>query len=208
MASLLLFVFLVEFAVQIVNNFGTTIDTFLWALYSYMPTEFSRKITEQRKLQKDYLKCRTDLRATSSQDEFAKWAKLRRHHDKILADLEGQKKAIDGAKASFDQKMKIIRWLSTRGLQQVVGFWYRKDPLFWLPAGWFPYYAEWIISFPSAPLGGVSIMMWSWASAGFVTLLSDTIRSVAGLSMASKTATPGATENPSTPKETSEKKTS
>lgn len=31
---------------------------------------------------------RRDLNATSSQDEFAKWAKLRRQHDKMLEELE------------------------------------------------------------------------------------------------------------------------
>ena len=45
---------------------------------------------EQRKLQAEYLKIRRDLTATSSQDEFAKWAKLRRQHDKLLEQLEKQ----------------------------------------------------------------------------------------------------------------------
>lgn len=31
---------------------------------------------------------RLELNATSSQDEFAKWAKLRRQHDKLLEQLE------------------------------------------------------------------------------------------------------------------------
>lgn len=34
------------------------------------------------------MKVRRDLNATSSQDEFAKWAKLRRQHDKMLEELE------------------------------------------------------------------------------------------------------------------------
>jgi hypothetical protein len=39
-------------------------------------------------LKKEYLSCRRELNATSSQDEFAKWAKLRRTHDKLLERLE------------------------------------------------------------------------------------------------------------------------
>lgn len=43
---------------------------------------------EQRELQTSYLQVRRDLNATSSQDEFARWAKLRRQHDKMLEELE------------------------------------------------------------------------------------------------------------------------
>ena len=32
------------------------------------------------------------MNATSSQDEFAKWAKLRRNHDKVLAKYDEQSK--------------------------------------------------------------------------------------------------------------------
>lgn len=51
-----------------------------------MPT--AKAAAEQRKIQAEYLKIRRELTATSSQDEFAKWAKLRRQHDKVLDQLE------------------------------------------------------------------------------------------------------------------------
>lgn len=60
----------------------------LWNLYISAPFGTSAQIREQRKLQQSYLKVRRDLNATSSQDEFAKWAKLRRQHDKMLEELE------------------------------------------------------------------------------------------------------------------------
>lgn len=34
------------------------------------------------------MKVRHEMNATSSQDEFAKWAKLRRQHDKLFDQLE------------------------------------------------------------------------------------------------------------------------
>lgn len=52
------------------------------------PLESSRLAVETRKVQKEYLKVRLELNATSSQDQFAKWAKLRRQHDKLLEELE------------------------------------------------------------------------------------------------------------------------
>ena len=34
------------------------------------------------------IRLKREMNATSSQDEFAKWAKLRRSHDKVLAQYE------------------------------------------------------------------------------------------------------------------------
>lgn len=53
-----------------------------------LPIESSKLAVENKKLQKEYLRVRLELNATSSQDEFAKWAKLRRQHDKLLDQLE------------------------------------------------------------------------------------------------------------------------
>lgn len=53
--------------------------------------------------------------------------------------------------------------------------------MFWLPHGWFPYYAEWIISFPRAPMGSVSVASWQLACTGVITLVADTITAVLGL---------------------------
>ena len=60
----------------------------LWNLYNRLPTPTSKAAADQRRLQKDFLRLRKELNATSSQDEFAKWAKLRRQHDKVLEQLE------------------------------------------------------------------------------------------------------------------------
>lgn len=89
MPSLLLVVFLVELAVQVVNSLGAaTIADFLWRIYNVVPSKRSAEFAEQRKLQAEYLELRRELHATSSQDEFAKWARLRRQHDKKLEELE------------------------------------------------------------------------------------------------------------------------
>ena len=48
----------------------------------------SKKVADQRKLKSDILAAKAELLQTSAQDQFAKWAKLRRKVDKDLADLE------------------------------------------------------------------------------------------------------------------------
>ncbi|KAI0018285.1 CHD5-like protein-domain-containing protein [Xylariomycetidae sp. FL0641] len=184
MASLLLVVLLVELAVLLVNTIGTTtISNLLWNIYMALPTQTSKNAAEYKKLQKEYLAVRLDLNATSSQDQFAKWAKLRRQHDKLLEQLENKKAAHEDAKARFDRNVAIIRWISTSGVKFILPWIYGKEPMFWLPRGWFPYYVEWVLSFPRAPLGSVSIVSWQTACTAVVTLLSDTITAILGLAL-------------------------
>ena len=52
----------------------------------------SKKVAEQRQLKTDILAAKAELLQTSSQDQFAKWAKLRRRHDKALEEFEEMSK--------------------------------------------------------------------------------------------------------------------
>ncbi|KAI1373741.1 CHD5-like protein-domain-containing protein [Hypoxylon crocopeplum] len=189
MLSLLLLVFLVELGAHLVNTIGAaTINNLLWSVYLALPTQTSQQAADKAKLQKEYLTIRRDLNATSSQDQFAKWAKLRRQHDKLLEDLEKMKSSHEALKAKFDRTVNVLRWLATTGLKFLLPFWYAKQPMFWLPQGWFPYYVEWILSFPRAPLGSVSIASWQTACIGVVMLISDTITAILGLALGAKMA--------------------
>ncbi|KAK0674459.1 CHD5-like protein-domain-containing protein [Cercophora samala] len=172
MPSLLLIIFVTELVVQLVNTFGaTTINDLLWRIYLTLPTPLSLEFAQQRKKQKEYLAVRHDLKATSSQDEFAKWAKLRRQHDKLLEELEKKKASVEAARTKFDRTLTTTRMVSTRGVQWFLPFWYSKEPMFWLPYGWFPYYVEWFASFPRAPMGSVSIVVWQWACTAVIALM-------------------------------------
>ncbi|KAK5989311.1 Protein GET1 [Cladobotryum mycophilum] len=176
MASLLILVFLIEVAVRLIDAVGaSTLNDLLWTGINYLPVPTAKAASEQRKLQAEYLKARRDMNATSSQDEFAKWAKLRRKHDKLLEQLETAKKTLEASRSKFDKYLTGVRLLVTRAPQYALPFWYAKEPMFWLPHGWFPYYAEWLISFPRAPVGSVSIASWQLACTGIVLLLSDVI---------------------------------
>lgn len=138
----------------------------------------------------EIIRLKRELRSTSSQDEFAKWAKLRRQHDKAVAEYEQQGKnqgndflggffwgfflngadhsscigtagSIQSYRSTFDKAMTAARWLGTNGLRALLQFWYQKEPMFWMPKRWVPIYIEWILSFPRAPIGSVSIQMWA-----------------------------------------------
>lgn len=59
-------------------------------------------------------------------------------------------------------KFNTLLWLLTSGLQFVVGWWYRKQAVFYLPQGWFGPLGWWL-SLPFAPAGSVSVGVWQMA---------------------------------------------
>lgn len=84
-------------------------------------------------------------------------------------------RSLNSRKTSFQFSVKTARWLSTNGLRLFLQFYYSKTPVYDLPPGWFPYPVEWILSFPRAPLGTVSIQVWGSACATAISLTGETI---------------------------------
>ncbi|KHN97754.1 CHD5 domain protein [Metarhizium album ARSEF 1941] len=181
MTTILVLIFAVEVLAQLTTAVGAAqINNLIWTLINYLPVSTSEAAAEQRRLQAEYLRVRRDLNATSSQDEFAKWAKLRRQHDKLLEELDAAKKKMEASRARFDSYLTAMRMLAIKVPQYVLPFWYGKEPMFWLPYGWFPYYAEWIISFPRAPMGSVSAPSWQLACSGVIALLGEIVMFAGG----------------------------
>lgn len=93
---------------------------------------------------------------------------------------------IDATKASFDKTVTTMRWFTTSAPRWFLPFWYAREPMFWLPHGWFPYYAEWLISFPRAPLGSVSVASWQLACTSVIALVKDAIEALVVLFLESR----------------------
>lgn len=68
--------------------------------------------------------------------------------------------------------------------------------MFWIPKGWVPYYAEWLLSFPRAPLGSVSIQAWALACGAVILLVSDAIAAAVALAATSAQPAPKRKEEP------------
>ncbi|PBP21698.1 Tail-anchored proteins 1 [Diplocarpon rosae] len=182
MPSLLLLVFILQLAIHLVNTFGAaTINSLLWNLFIRFPTQTSKSAAEQKELKAQYFKIKQQMNATSSQDEFAKWAKLRRQHDRVVEQLEKSKSSTDSTKAQHDRAVTALRWLGTNGLRMFLQFWFSRQAMFWVPKGWMPYAAEWALSFPRAPLGSVSIQAWALACGAVILLVSDACVATAAL---------------------------
>ncbi|MCJ1298914.1 GET complex subunit get1 [Hypocenomyce scalaris] len=187
MPSLLITVFTLQLVIHLVNTIGApAISNLLWVLWNKLPTSTSKSVEDQTRLRRDVVRLKREMNSTSSQDEFAKWAKLRRQHDKALAEYDEKTSSLQAFKTSFESSISIARWLSTNGLRFFLQFWYSKSPLFWIPQGWLPGYVEWLLAFPRAPRGSVSIQVWGAACACAIQLVGAAMTAVVVLLMQQK----------------------
>ncbi|RKF62711.1 Protein get1 [Erysiphe neolycopersici] len=174
MPSILLSIFLIQLAIYLIEIVAvSTVNNQLWKIWNSIFSSSSKDSAEYQELKNHALKLRRELNVTSSQDEFAKWAKLRRQYDKAAEKLEKAKTSLDSTRSKFDSKIMVARWICTKGIQIILQFSYQKRPMFYLPKNWIPYYAEWVLSFPRAPLGSISQQIWSLSCKAFITLMLD-----------------------------------
>lgn len=89
--------------------------------------------------------------------------------------------SVQATKTNFDRIANALRWLGTNGLRYLLQFWFSKQPLFWLPQGWVPGYVEWILAFPRAPTGSISIQVWGIACVSVISMLSEAITALYAL---------------------------
>lgn len=172
MISLLLIVFILQVCIHLINTVGATaINELLWTLYNKFPTSTSKSVQESSVLRAEVLRLKREMNATSSQDEFAKWAKLRRQHDKAVEQYDAKANSLKSFRNNFNQAVTVARWLGTNGLRFFLQFWFAKRPMFWIPRGWVPGYVEFLLSFPRAPRGSVSIQVWGIACGTVVQLV-------------------------------------
>ncbi|KAK6533829.1 GET complex subunit get1 [Arthrobotrys megalospora] len=176
MAHLLITIFILAIGWQATNVFVSLAPAF-WRIYTQIvPSSASADAETLRRQQTEILKIRKEMATTSSQDEFAKWAKLRREHDKRVAELEKLSETVAAHKMQFGRIISTVRWLLFSALGFFIQFWYRREPVFWLPRGWLPDYVEWGLCFPQAPLGSVSVNVWSACTAATAGLISTWLK--------------------------------
>jgi len=135
----------------------------------------SEKVTH---LRAEVVRLKRELAAVSAQDEFSRWAKIRRQHDKAVEEHDKIAEKVKTSRTSFEAITKVMRWILTVGLRNVLQLYYIKQPMFWIPSGWLPGYAEWLLSFPRAPRGSVSIQIWWGACAMMITLVGEALGAI------------------------------
>ena len=78
-------------------------------------------------------------------------------------------------KSNFDRSLTALQFLGSQALNFGCTMYYAKEPMFWLPQGWVPYPVEWVLSLTRAPLGCVSVNVWSFACASVIAMVSEAV---------------------------------
>ncbi|KIK98468.1 hypothetical protein PAXRUDRAFT_134120 [Paxillus rubicundulus Ve08.2h10] len=174
--SLILTIFALVFITELISWIGRSVLLELaWGIYCRV--FMSASYTRQRQLKAELLTTKKELMQTSAQDQFAKWAKLRRSVDKGLAELEKLNGEIASAKSAFSMKFSSVIWILTTGLQFAIGWWYRKSAVFYLPPNWLGPLA-WTLALPFAPKGSVSVGVWQMACRRVIKVGERTVKNV------------------------------
>ncbi|KAG9002112.1 GET complex subunit get1 [Tulasnella sp. 427] len=172
--DLILTIFLLVLLTQAISWIGQSVLVDLaYAVYQRLFN--GAKVAQQRSLKTSILNTKKELLETSAQDQFAKWAKLRRKIDKELAELEKLNSELGSTKTAFSLKFNTAIWILTTGAQMALGWWYRKTPVFYLPKGWFGPFTWWL-SLPFAPAGSVSCGAWQMACKRVITMMERVVR--------------------------------
>ena len=79
--------------------------------------------------------------------------------------------ALKTHRQTFTRITTTLRYLGTNGLRLLLQFYFAKTPLFWIPTGWVPNYAAFLLAFPRAPRGSVSVQVWGIACATVVQMV-------------------------------------
>jgi hypothetical protein len=80
---------------------------------------------------------------------------------------------LQASKARFTSTLNTARFIAVNAVRFYIQWSYSKEALYWLPKGWVPYPVEWLLSFPRAPLGSVSVQAWQMACGAMLALVGD-----------------------------------
>ncbi|KAJ2891737.1 GET complex subunit get1 [Coemansia aciculifera] len=161
LCSLAVLIFVLELVSAILDSIGFgAVASVLWE--TYCKAVGNQKAAERVALKDEIILLRRDLRAVSSVDEFAKWAKMRRRLDAMSAKFERVSSDLAIERTAFELYVNLVLRVLVYGSRTVLNIYNYRTPVFYVPANWF-YPALWFLSLPTAPMGSVSVAVWSFA---------------------------------------------
>lgn len=132
----------------------SAISNFLYSIvFTYILPSSVHK--QQSSLKKEILSGRRELHSISAQDEFSRWAKVRRRVDKQSSELEALNTSLTAHRSSFNTVIKVLIFVLTTGLQWSFTAKYSRAAIVYLPKDWFGP-LTWFLGLPFAPAGALS----------------------------------------------------
>lgn len=123
----------------------------------------SKKVRELQETRDELLRLRQERSNTSSQDNFAKWARLDREFQRVKKVYDLKTGDVSASRQTLSMTVRITKWLLSTGLTSAVVLYAGRSPVVWLPYGLLPSIAERVVALPSAPRGSVSAGFWVFA---------------------------------------------
>lgn len=134
----------------------------VWQVFTaVMP---SKEVKELRAVRDELMRVRQERSNTSSQDEFAKWARLDREHLALKKKYDAMNANVGHLRQKVTWIVRGYKWVSTSGFKLLVQFYYRRTPIVWVPFEALPSIVERILAFPMAPKGSISVVFWLFAT--------------------------------------------
>jgi hypothetical protein len=109
-------------------------------------------------LKAQIIKLKQEISQTSAQDEFVKYAKLRRQLDQATKEFDDVKTSQPGMLMSMGMTFGLRVLLQV--LQAGFMLYYRSTPMFFIPKDWVGPLFTRLLAFPLAPTGSVSVTAW------------------------------------------------
>lgn len=132
----------------------SAISSFLYSIiFTYILPSNVHK--QQNKLKKEILSGRRELQSISAQDEFSRWAKVRRRVDKQTSELEALNTSLAAHRSKFNTVIKVLIFVLTTGLQWSFSAKHSRAAIVYLPKDWFGP-LTWFLGLPFAPAGALS----------------------------------------------------
>ncbi|KAJ2856251.1 GET complex subunit get1 [Coemansia erecta] len=138
----------------------SVVSAMLWDTYSRITN--NKKAQERLQLREAITQMRSSLRMISSVDQFAKWAKLRRKLDAASASFERVSGELAIERTAFELYVNLVLRVLIYGSRAILNIYNYRVAVFYVPANWY-YPVLWFLSLPSAPMGSVSVTVWSFA---------------------------------------------
>ncbi|KAL5033597.1 hypothetical protein BDV3_000566 [Batrachochytrium dendrobatidis] len=162
----LVYILAVAWIFQAISTIG--FDYISKLLYEWTGLLFgqSGNAAKLQQLKKQILDLKTQLGSISAQNQFAKWVKLQRQHDKLVTEYTAKANNVNLHKSMFQMQVSWGLWALFWILQ--IGFLvsWRSDAMFYMPKTWVGPFSSWL-SFPFAPAGSVSVLYWFYACRSF-----------------------------------------
>lgn len=164
--TLLVLVFVVLLIKNAISAVGKlSIESVTWVLYCRMAPRFGHsKLALMSEKTANLRQIVAKRRAVSAQDQYAKWTKLNREHDKLVAEIAQLQTEVDQDKLKVNTFTGYLIAAVTSIPIWFFRVWYRKVVLFYFPPGIFPQIFEWSMALPFTVTGGVSLTVWMMAA--------------------------------------------